>query len=175
MGAPPSAIQSDLRVESSAGSSMTFSAMSLGTVVCCGAGLVFRPKNRMNTRHLQHLVGRHGLMLLAAAHGFQIFVSWSSWFAVNIVAGNEARTMWTLKMFQIASLSVEDLAPVLQICSPCDSYAFWCTSSLWERRTSASSCFTYCSAMMRIWGLGTRSVPHTRLRSVRSAASSLVV
>ena len=42
--------------------------VSLGMVVCCGAGCLVRPENRMTTK----LVGRHGLMLLAAAHGFQI-------------------------------------------------------------------------------------------------------
>ena len=49
--------------------------------------------------------------------------------------------VWTLKMLLIGSFSTADLVLVLWICSSCDAYAFRITSSLWERRTSANSCF----------------------------------
>ena len=79
--------------------------------------------------------------------------------------------MSTLKLLFVESFPREDVALGLKICSCCDSYEFRITSSLWRRRTSATSCLI----TARRQGCAGRSVPQSRLGSVRSAASLLVV
>ena len=109
MGAPPFAIQSDFVRGELGGVFNDMLRVSLDMVVCCGAGLACSAREQDDHEACWPTWTDAPCCCARVPN----FVSTSSGFTLNMVAGKEARTVWTLKMISIESFSTEDLTPVL--------------------------------------------------------------